>query len=1833
MHARRVTKLFITLSPSSLGAAAQMPSVAPVDATAVRDELRSKRLDVILPSDGDVFEHARRVWNADIDRRPAAIVRCRSSQDVAHAIRCCVLLRVDCTVRGGGHNVAGSAVHDGAVLLDLSQLSRVELINGGAQVAVGGGATWAAVDAVTASVSRAVPAGLISHTGVGGLTLGGGVGWLSRHAGLTCDSLVSAEVVTASGDVLAVTETQHSDLFWALHGGGGNFGVVTQFMFRTTTISAVRVCQYIWETSDASLKRSILGQVAEMCQKAPNTTSIYSFLRQQMVMVVAVELLGVEKSSVDDTPAACFKILDQMAATWKSPLEIKSLPELNSFFDQGNAAGQCYRWSRSTFINAAPGLTPSTIANLVRAVDEADADGAAELNVQITHLGGAMDAQTPTATPFPHRSAAHEIHGIVTWAPNASQRSRAGKVDAIRAFSEAMGSIGSDTGFVNIQPCNERLSSKMDWLRIAYAQNLPRLQAVKRQYDPHNFFHHNHNVAPDVTAEDVPEWRPVTDSVPSADTNGIRTMSSGPPKPPLLPAHLERAPAVGMRPPEVHPKQTTCRWRCCFTGGPEARDVATEQVKSTGGLREQLQDKLASGLAPLSESDVQDRENFGVGYWCDLCSCRISSAEDWYRCSECEDFDVCLSCYDSHPQAPEQRTLHEHTCWREVALARRPSQQTVGSTCCDLVLHACTIYRDRYCLGVCDDLEPDGLRWLTYQEIERRAKGVACSVHAELRAELSAGSAEECMVGICAENCIEWLVTDLSCILSGVTSIPIDPPLAEAAIASVITDCSLRVIFCSFQCVSKLLDIAEASSSDGCLPLTKLIVFLGQRQADLDSTSNACKYRARASAVGIQIQLFSAFEERGLSRLDDDAGCYFETSACKGRDRQSDDICTIVYTSGSTGKPKGAILSDQILHRRIGNEFLVPTPLVVVSYLPLAHSFDRESCLSCFAKGGRIVFHRGAVSDIFTTLQTAKPTTFSSTPRLWNELHQQFLDSLASAQATDQTNATCTPIEILRKQCLASLRGILGGRTKSIGTGGAATSAEVLQFMRECFECSVVDGYGATEVGAIGWDGVQNTSCETKLIDRPDMGYTSADKPFPRGEICVKSPTGVAGYYKNEAETEAKFTPDGWYRTGDIGEKRSPGYIRVIDRVSDLFKLSGGEFVAPAHLEQLFEGEVRSVSQCWVTGVPHQASPIAVVVPAPEPALRWAHSVGPPHSQMTLHELCQDPQRTLAAHIHAAIAKVAEQKELPTHERPGLVLLVADPFTEENGTLTTTRKLQRQTLVKKYTVQLEELFVSETNEASSRAWAAELESIADGPMRRIMRAASMVLPLPPPEADSSPDDGEDLSSILLPNWLGDSITAVRLAAAINAEFGRGGTGDPSRLRPSALLEPAATLDQICRYMTGKEPDLVRTNWNAEGVLDASVQFTPNADLVPPLEHAWPEHVLLTGATGFLGAFVLAELLNSSTSAVTCLVRGTSPEEARARLCSILRGFGLLESESIAQRFVERVTVVAGNIGQFRLGMSEQAYAQLLGKHSDSNLPPIDAIVHCAARVSAVAPYVALKSDNVDGTFRLLHLAAQRPAGSVFFCHISTIGVLPDTMVESERGNVSPNHLHSNSGYNQSKWVAERFVVAAFERGLAGCIARPANIFGHSKNGASNVTDIVVRLLRGSFKLGSAPHLSNTSTHAQDITAVDDLARALVGTLSTASVRRSLQGRIMNMTAAVPTLTANLFAWVDSYRLGCGYRNLERLPLAQWIGDLRQAPDNDLHPFIDMIAAAGVPSCGRAGRGRSRAEDAIVLMGLDDFNPITESCVHATLAWFDSREEFASAGQVEGEGSK
>src|SRR5262249_24567367 len=196
------------------------------------EQLKSRVVgEILLPGD-DGYENARKIWNATIDKRPGVIVRCRATSDVVHAVNFARDGGIMLAVRGGGHNIAGNALCDDGIVIDLSRMKAATVDAGARRVIIEGGATLADLDAATQAHGLATPVGINSTTGVAGLTLGGGFGWLSRKYGMTVDNLESAEVVTASGVVVRADTTEHPDLFWALQGGGGNFGVVTRFEFR-----------------------------------------------------------------------------------------------------------------------------------------------------------------------------------------------------------------------------------------------------------------------------------------------------------------------------------------------------------------------------------------------------------------------------------------------------------------------------------------------------------------------------------------------------------------------------------------------------------------------------------------------------------------------------------------------------------------------------------------------------------------------------------------------------------------------------------------------------------------------------------------------------------------------------------------------------------------------------------------------------------------------------------------------------------------------------------------------------------------------------------------------------------------------------------------------------------------------------------------------------------------------------------------------------------------------------------------------------------------------------------------------------------------------------------------------------------------------------------------------------------------------------------------------------------------------------------------------------------------------------------------------------------------
>src|SRR6266508_4491119 len=248
-----------------------------LQATKIEELKNSLRGEILLPGD-DAYESARKIWNAMVDKRPALIARCATTSDVVHAVNFARDNAVLLAVRGGGHNIAGNAVCDDGIVIDLSQMKAASVDADKRRITIEGGATLADLDAATQAHSLATPVGINSTTRVAGLTLGGGFGWLSRKYGMTIDNLESAEVVTAAGEVVRASFDEHPDLFWALRGGGGNFGVVTRFEFRLHPVGPnVLSGLIVYPLSEA---KSVLQRYRDFAAKAPDDLSVWTLLRQ-----------------------------------------------------------------------------------------------------------------------------------------------------------------------------------------------------------------------------------------------------------------------------------------------------------------------------------------------------------------------------------------------------------------------------------------------------------------------------------------------------------------------------------------------------------------------------------------------------------------------------------------------------------------------------------------------------------------------------------------------------------------------------------------------------------------------------------------------------------------------------------------------------------------------------------------------------------------------------------------------------------------------------------------------------------------------------------------------------------------------------------------------------------------------------------------------------------------------------------------------------------------------------------------------------------------------------------------------------------------------------------------------------------------------------------------------------------------------------------------------------------------------------------------------------------------------------------------------------------------
>lgn len=463
-----------------------MSSEPTSDATPLHGLARDIRGQVIVPGHQS-YDRARAVWNARFDRHPAAVVRCAGPGDVVAALAVARECGLPVAVRGGGHDYAGNSVCDDGIVIDLSLLDEVRVDAAARIVRVGAGARWQAVDRAAQEHGLATVGGTVSTVGVAGFILGGGMGHLTRRFGLAVDNLVAAEVVTTGGEVVRADAATNPDLFWALRGGGGNFGVVTSFDLRLHEVGPeVLAGQIVYPVDDAE---TVLRAYRELTVRTPDELACYAFFIRVPPLdvfpaehhgTVVIDLVVVHSGDLDEGRRLVQPLRD-VATPILDAVGPQPFVETQQTFDAGVPAG--LRWySRAHELDA---LSDDAVAIMVRHARQL---AGPFTMAYLCPMGGAAGRVEPTATAYPHRSSAYSFHALAGWQDPAEDEATIGWA---RRFHEELASEASGGVYVNLLAEDEA-----GRVRAAYGPNYDRLAAIKRRWDPDNLLCRNHNIPP-----------------------------------------------------------------------------------------------------------------------------------------------------------------------------------------------------------------------------------------------------------------------------------------------------------------------------------------------------------------------------------------------------------------------------------------------------------------------------------------------------------------------------------------------------------------------------------------------------------------------------------------------------------------------------------------------------------------------------------------------------------------------------------------------------------------------------------------------------------------------------------------------------------------------------------------------------------------------------------------------------------------------------------------------------------------------------------------------------------------------------------------------------------------------------------------------------------------------------------------------------------------------------------------------------------------------------------------------------------------------------------------
>lgn len=450
------------------------------------DQLQEQVRGEVVGPDSDAYDAARAVHNGMIDCRPAAVIRAANAGDVMTAVSYARRNGLDVALRGGGHSAPGFGTVDDGVVIDFSRMRTVRVDPTTSTARADAGVTWGDFNAATYPFGLATPGGIISTTGIAGLTLGGGVGYLTRGCGLSLDNLISADVVTADGQFLVANERENADLFWALRGGGGNFGVCTSFEYRLHPVKDVYAGPMFYEIDEAA---NILEFYREYMKDAPEAMGVFPafqiapplpFIPEDRHGDMFFALVACWSGPIEEGEAA-FKPFREVAPVVAEHVGPVPLPAINAAFDGLFPKGIRQYWKG----NYVKELTDEAIATHVEHGRRAPTVSS---TMHLYPIDGAAHRVAPDATAFGHRDANWSMVIVSAWEDPADD---ARNIAWVRDYSEAIAPHSEPGGYVNFM-----FTDDQDRAPVNYGANYQRLVEVKRKYDPDNVFHVNQNIKP-----------------------------------------------------------------------------------------------------------------------------------------------------------------------------------------------------------------------------------------------------------------------------------------------------------------------------------------------------------------------------------------------------------------------------------------------------------------------------------------------------------------------------------------------------------------------------------------------------------------------------------------------------------------------------------------------------------------------------------------------------------------------------------------------------------------------------------------------------------------------------------------------------------------------------------------------------------------------------------------------------------------------------------------------------------------------------------------------------------------------------------------------------------------------------------------------------------------------------------------------------------------------------------------------------------------------------------------------------------------------------------------